>query len=677
MKKTATCFLFKLFAFVLCLLCLLTAVAGTTGLILMGESGILHLPESNLRTNTLNDMVYSTADDVVSAALYSDYGASSRFPADACNLRYQVSLDGHVIDTNADFSQLPPTLVHIRCEWTGSDFFPLYHDMPGIQKLAEHSTSSLRALGDIRIEAELYLSTLELTDEFRFVSDAIHLLCAIRPHIGWFIGGGLLLGVLLLVYLFCAAGRRPKAEGVTANPLDRIPGDLYLAVCTGLCLLLIALTISFIEAMLYGSGFTFGWLIPIGLCLLAVASIALGFFLSVATRIKLNLLWKNTLIWRVLRLLGRGLRWVWRGLCRTVRSLPSIGQTALILAGVLLADFLITILLINLWYEEDIELFYWFIRALVTASVTIAAALSLRDLRRSCRALAEGSLDAPVDTHRMLGGFKTAGEDLNNIRTGMALAVEERMKSERMKTELFTNVSHDIRTPLTSIISYVDLIKKEQPESDVMRSYVEVLDRQSARLKKLTDDLIEASKASSGVLPSTPEPCELGVMLQQCTGEYAEKLAAAALTPVVKHPESPVYILADGRHLARIFDNLLSNACKYSQPGTRLYLTLTEAEGRAVITFRNISRDALNISGDELMERFVRGDRSRHTDGSGLGLSIARSLVELQNGDMKLEVDGDLFKVTLSFAVAPAPAAKPAEPRAAVQQTAAEPTATV
>ena len=176
-----------------------------------------------------------------------------------------------------------------------------------------------------------------------------------------------------------------------------------------------------------------------------------------------------------------------------------------------------------------------------------------------------------------------------------------------------------------------------------------MLSRQSARLRKLIDDLIEASKASTGSLPVNPERIELNVLLDQCAGEYGEKLSAAGLELLVSKPEEPVTILADGRHMWRIFDNLLGNVVKYAQPGTRVYLDLEQAAGKAVVTFRNISRNRLNVSGEELTERFVRGDSARSTEGSGLGLSIASSLTRLQQGEMDLSVDGDLFKVTLRF----------------------------
>ena len=233
----------------------------------------------------------------------------------------------------------------------------------------------------------------------------------------------------------------------------------------------------------------------------------------------------------------------------------------------------------------------------------------------------------------------------------MITAVEERMKSERLKTELITNVSHDIKTPLTSIINYTDLLTKEEPESPVVREYVEVLSRQSERLKKLIQDLIEASKASTGSLELTWEDCDVSVILAQAAAEFEDKLQQKDLTLKVTQPEKRIVIRADGRYLWRVFENLLSNIGKYAMEGTRVYIDVTCDQQEVYIDFKNISRDPLNISGDELLERFVRGDTSRSTEGSGLGLSIADSLVALMGGRMKLEIDGDLFKVKLQFPI--------------------------
>ena len=227
--------------------------------------------------------------------------------------------------------------------------------------------------------------------------------------------------------------------------------------------------------------------------------------------------------------------------------------------------------------------------------------------------------------------------------------VAEQTKAEHMRAELITNVSHDLKTPLTSIVNYVDLLSREPMSSDTAEEYVDVLKRQAARLKKLTTDLVDASKASTGNLTVELQPTNVQVLLGQFSGEYDERLLERDLELKLSMPEEPLYILADGRQLWRIFDNLLNNACKYAMQGTRVYLDAAADAQAGTGTMKNISAAPLNVSPDELMERFVRGDASRHSDGSGLGLSIARSLTELMGGELRLTLDGDLFKALVSL----------------------------
>jgi len=280
--------------------------------------------------------------------------------------------------------------------------------------------------------------------------------------------------------------------------------------------------------------------------------------------------------------------------------------------------------------------------------------------------LAKGEYGHKVNTRFMFGKFKEHGENLNHINEGVQLAVDDRMKSERMKTELITNVSHDIKTPLTSIINYVDLLQKEDIEKEPEASYIEVIARQSARLKKLIVDLVDASKASTGNVKVELVNMDANMIAEQASGEYIDKLMQKNITLVTNLAKDRAGIEADGRHLWRVFDNLLNNAFKYTMPGTRLYVNtyITDEDGNVIrdltksikepakvcIEFKNISEAPLNISSDELMERFVRGDSSRNTEGSGLGLSITRSLCQLQHADFNIVIDGDLFKAVITFA---------------------------
>ncbi|MFG6356339.1 MAG: HAMP domain-containing histidine kinase [Acetatifactor sp.] len=307
------------------------------------------------------------------------------------------------------------------------------------------------------------------------------------------------------------------------------------------------------------------------------------------------------------------------------------------------------------WLSGPVGWILWILWGAEKAVLTILAlrtADSITRLRTSGQELAGGNLGYQIPLEGMNGELLRFAQDMNAISHVVADAVEDRMKSEHLKTELITNVSHDIKTPLTSIINYADLIGRNPLDSEKTEEYARVLYRQSTRLKKLIEDLMEVSKAATGNLEVHLERCQAGVLLSQAMGEYEQRLQEKEIDLIVRQGQEPVWIMADTRMLWRILDNLMTNICKYAQSGTRVYLLLETQEDQAVLTFKNISSLPLDVDAAELMERFVRGDRSRHTEGNGLGLAIARSLTELQGGTMQLITDGDLFKVILSFAIA-------------------------
>ena len=340
-----------------------------------------------------------------------------------------------------------------------------------------------------------------------------------------------------------------------------------------------------------------------------------------------------------------------KGLLNLIKKETSLLiKAAIIFAAICFVEFLI---IIYSWGIGNgfIFLFFWGWFKIVEFALIILAALQLKALQKGSQEMAEGNLSHTLDTKKMLWEFKKHGDNLNKIHEGFSIALNERMKSEHFKTELITNVSHDIKTPLTSIINYVDLLQKEGVTEEAQKEYLEVLDRQSKRLKKLIEDLIEASKASTGNLSVNLEPCDLDILITQAVGEFEEKLMQADLKLIISGSGKGLTVQADSRHLWRIFDNLMNNICKYAQPGTRVYINQVSLENQVSIIFRNTSREELNISEEELMERFVRGDSSRNTEGNGLGLSIARNLTELMGGVFQIHVDGDLFKVVVKFSL--------------------------
>ena len=432
----------------------------------------------------------------------------------------------------------------------------------------------------------------------------------------------LLLTLLCFGFSMASAGHWAAHEGVHLTWLDKIPADVWL--------------VALICAVF--AGWDVFYELAFAVFCAALAPVLLLFLCAFAAQCKAGTVLRGTLIARVLRLLWRIIRAVGRGLRRTIVGLPLIWKTTLVTLAVFFAEILYG-------YVDG----FFAVMKLVEFLAILYIALNLRILQKGGEKLAAGDYSQSIDTRPLIGDFKRYGQRMNELRTGMERAVREQTRAERMKTELITNVSHDIKTPLTSIVNYVDLLQKVDVQPETAREYIAVLNRQSRRLKKLTEDLVEASKASSGALPVDVQPTDVAVLFDQIVGEYQERLAGCRLTLVARPPEKPVSVQADGRLLSRVMDNLVSNICKYALEDTRVYVAAACDEETVTISFKNVSRDELNISPDELMERFVRGDASRHTEGSGLGLSIAGSLVQLMGGTFDLSIDGDLFRADITL----------------------------
>lgn len=473
--------------------------------------------------------------------------------------------------------------------------------------------------------------TWDRSDEFLWQDARLKLIFAFKNSMVAIMIISALLIVASLIFLISAAGHRKKSDGIVPSFLDKLPFDI-----------LSVLFITF-EALLLIFWDNSDGELPVICILILCGVVALVFFLlSIAVRIKRGGFFKNTLVY-----------WLGRKICAFISMLyKNIGilwKAILIMFAIAAAEFVVILCSCPEEPGTGIMLILWIIEKVIMFSFIIYMIVQMKTLQKGSEALAKGDLNRTVETKRMLPEFRKHAENLNRIGEGMAEAVEEKMKSERLKTELITNVSHDIKTPLTSIINYVDLLEKTDIQEENAKEYLDVLKRQSERLKKLIEDLMEASKASTGNLPVNMERLEAGVVLTQIAGEYEEKLAGNDLKLVLTKPEEPVYMDADGKHLCRVIDNLMNNVCKYSQPGSRVYVDLAGNDEKVILTFKNMSKYQLNISSDELMERFVRGDSSRNTEGNGLGLSIAGSLMELMHGKLILNVDGDLFKVILVF----------------------------
>lgn len=500
--------------------------------------------------------------------------------------------------------------------------------------IEQNSTDKERTLIGPYTTTAVYDSENRFATELRFTKN----LWSVRYYIPAIFGVSAVVLCCLCAVLLHAAGRRAGTEQVFPGFFTRVPFDVF----SGIMLILAGAAALPLDFALNMSTDNDEWLVGTA-CLLVAAlylmTLALVWLREVVIRHRLGGVWKGSILAWCWYLAGR----CWRGVLR----LPLVPLTAGVVLLITVGEFM-GILLFADWNEGAL-MFLWFLEKLVLLPVIFYAALTCQKLRAHAHSLAQGNLDTTLDTARMVGALKAHAEDLNSIADAIDTAVGQRTRSERFKAELITNVSHDIKTPLTSIINYTDLICREKSENPRIAEYAEVLHRQGERLKKLLVDLVEASKASTGNLEVNRERCRVDVLLDQAAGEYEQRLAQNQLQLILQKPDTGLVILADGRHLWRVFDNLMNNICKYALPGTRVYLSLAKQEKTVEIIFRNISREAMNLTPDQLLERFARGDASRTTEGSGLGLSIAQSLTELQGGKMALSVDGDLFKVVLTF----------------------------
>lgn len=464
----------------------------------------------------------------------------------------------------------------------------------------------------------------------------------------------LLLLTVCITYLSTAAGKKPGRELAKPGALNKIPLDLYL---TAAVLAVIFLTQFYIRLVREEFARDTIQIIALGILITGYLGCLLitGFFFACVAQMKqpAGYWWRHSAIYNLYKLLRRAVRSLirllrvsWSSLKKTWKRfwelLPLTWQWilwAIIMCGAIV----LAVLSQKPWL---------IIASLVFVSISFFYALhAFKILLDGAKRMSQGDLDTQVDTSQLMGGFTEFATHLNALADVAVVAAQKQMRSERMRAELITNVTHDIKTPLTSIINYVDFLKTSESKED-SQQYLEVLSRQSLRMKKLIDDLLELSKATTGNMPVDMQDGDAVEYLNQALGEFSDKLDAASLVPIFESPSEPVMIRCDGRLTWRVLSNLLSNAVKYALPGTRLYVDLTRLDDRVLISLKNISRQQLNVNPDELMERFVRGDVSRNTEGSGLGLNIAKSLMELQKGQMQLLVDGDLFKVTLSFTAA-------------------------
>ncbi len=466
----------------------------------------------------------------------------------------------------------------------------------------------------------------------------------------WITGISLLLFLALLAEMTWAWGWNREGE-LALRGLNKLPIEAIIAV---VALALIGAASEFSYFYWNDTTLTYAAMVW-GLAGLMGALGCIIAWVVIAAQIKTRTVGQQSLLCRLLRRCGKLGRVVVDG-CK-----KAVSQWALYWK--LLAGCAVYYVAAGLFFVIGFDdLVYWYpIQALLLFLLLMLPPVALAckwavdwaRLRKTVKEMVDGRLDATTDSRHMLPDLKEHANDLGSLSQGLKKAVEEEVKGQRFKTELITNVSHDLKTPLTSIINYVDLLKQADIQDETIREYIDVLDRKSQRLKTLTEDLVEASKAASGTVAVRLERLDVVQLVEQAAAEYSDRLEAAGLNTILTTPEEPCPIQADGHHLWRVLDNLLGNCTKYAMPGTRVYLDVTHRENDYVVTVKNISADPLNVPPEELMKRFVRGDASRTTEGSGLGLSIARNLTNVQGGQFDLVVDGDLFKAIITFPAAP------------------------
>ena len=665
----------KFAAIVLAALCLLTAVGSTLGIVAvstweMDAASAQQIWKREFVSHA-RDYAYqearrwatasmSTAAPEVVEELTGPYLSAISYDLLAAGMAlhsYTIRLDGQEVasgGTNApagvqcwsySFADITPTYNQVHDQIMGSA-------LPGGKLLRAEAYDGvvyhIFSCQDLCFQVDVVLYQ---TGNFTLWS-ILQWLWQIRDTLPFVLACSVLLLAVSLVYLCWAAGKKKGREEIRPGGLNRLPLDLYGVLDSILGYFGMMLLAGGVRSLLYEAMPRLALVVAVAIGL-AMSLLIVGYVFCFAAQVKVKgFWWRHSVIGFCLLMIFRAVQFCWRGVKAVVRLLPVMWQW-LLTAGVMALAVLVSALgAMSSYYPlSNYWAIVWCFSIMGCAVVVVYGGYCFGSILKATREMAAGNLAHRVNTKYMIGAFRDCGNNINALSSAATVAAEKQMKSERMKTELITNVSHDIKTPLTSIINYVDLLQKPHSEEEGVQ-YLEVLQRQSHRLKKLTEDLVELSKASSGNVTADLKTVDAGETVLQALGEFGDKLDAVPLSIVFRQPEEPVWMIADGRLCWRVLSNILSNAVKYGQPGTRLYVDLRCEDGQVMLTFKNISRESLNLSAEELMERFVRGDASRNSDGSGLGLNIARSLMQVQGGDLTLTVDGDLFKVTLTFQAA-------------------------
>lgn len=582
------------------------------------------------------------------------YELVNRFDSEKTNLRYVIYEDSSLLRQTNDennVGEIPNFEKYIsydndthiiKSNFTKTDLNLWNLDYLASSLVGVHSGASFRIGLDTR-----YL----VADDYKLMADGFAQCRPVLLLSLFAIVIGMVGSILFFIYLMASVGHREGHEEICLDKFDRWPTEpaafliiLGILVFVSLC--------GWLAQVFAESFFTSKQIYTVMQIVSVAVSVIIGLigFFSMVKRLKAGIIWKNSLLRNLCVAVGKGGK-------ALAGNWPTSGKTAavIILYWVITIPLCMFITINRFWgsfflYVTGIILFVGI--QVAAAGVILWAVINRRRILEGVERISGGELEYAISDEGMFSDDRRLVEAINNIGAGFQDAVDTAVKSERMKADLITNVSHDIKTPLTSIINYVDLMKRENIEDETLKRYLEVLDQKSQRLKNLTEDLVEASRASSGNINLQLERINFVELVKQACGEFSEKFSERGLTPVTSFPEYSLHVIADGRRVWRILENLFQNTKKYAMPGTRVYISVAEIENRATFIMKNISESELNITPEELTERFTRGDTSRTTEGSGLGLSIAKSLTELQGGTFEIYLNGDLFQVTVQLELA-------------------------
>ena len=689
----------KFLAIVLAALSLVATVAGTMGIVAMENAGLYVRGLDELQDQQCEVIAATVAKSFAQCHAVDSYGnlryllrrdlySDPEERADAEFWRIRLEQGGEVLVDPGDVSDFS-----MSWEYTMEVHYPIASWMRPSELNADKTTQATAPAAASSYAAGSHLFTdTEITDDYLYYdthnswedggistvylyyfaapeysitvymqpevleSSSLHILTGMYPYRYWFISVlalGLVLFAICMVYLCWSAGAT-KEGTIRPGGLNRLPLDLYGILVAGGMLGLVILFGKLLE-WVGNEGPHPGnlSLLAVNLLGMIILAEALLFAFCAQVKVKGAFWWHHSIIGWLLDKLLRGIRFLFRAVARVFGMMNVIWQwlvTAAVMVIAVAVSLLIAVICVNSGGDLQTLLgaLQFPVVVLICGGVVLYGGYAFGTLLRGARRMARGDLSYKIPTAYLLGSFRECAEQLNSLSDTAMKEAQNRLKSERMKTELITNVSHDIKTPLTSIINFVDLLQKPHTE-EAGRQYLEVLSRQSGRMKRLIEDLMDLSKASTGNIQVNITKLDAVEAVQQALGEFADKLDSAGLTPVFRHPDGELLVMADGRLMWRVISNLLTNAVKYAMPGTRLYLDLQRHGDTMQLSMKNVSREELKTSAEELLERFVQGDESRNAEGSGLGLNIAKSLMEIQGGHMHLALDGDLFKVTLTF----------------------------